>query len=200
MDRLRIAVVAEDPLARAGLGARLADGPLLVLAADLPPAGATPAALAGADAAAWDLGEGETGRLREAAEALPVVVLLPDGGRAGEALEAGARALLPRDASSRQLGAALAAVAGGLFALEPAWAREWVRPGPGRDPAGLLTPRELEVLPLLGEGLSNKGIGARLGIAERTAKFHVESILAKLDAATRAEAVAVAMQRGLLAV
>ena len=48
--------------------------------------------------------------------------------------------------------------------------------------------------------LSNKEIAARLGVAERTAKFHVESILAKLPAATRAEAVAVAARRGLLAI
>ncbi|HSB20718.1 MAG TPA: helix-turn-helix transcriptional regulator, partial [Anaeromyxobacteraceae bacterium] len=88
-----------------------------------------------------------------------------------------------------------------LVALDGPVARAWIRSAASAiDPGAPLTPRELEVLPLLAEGLSNKQIAARLGIAERTAKFHVESILGKLPAATRAEAVAVAARRGLLAI
>jgi len=200
VDRLRIAIVGEDALARGGLVARLLGQPRLDVAAELAPEQATAAALAEADAAAWDLGEGEAPRLHQAAAAVPVVALLPASGRAGEALGAGARAVLPRDAPPERLGAALAAVAAGLVVLDAGWAGEWLRAGPAPGADGVLTPRELEVLPLLGEGLSNKEIGARLGIAERTAKFHVESILAKLDAATRAEAVARAARRGLLAI
>ena len=62
----------------------------------------------------------------------------------------------------------------------------------------LMTPRESEVLGLLGEGLQNKEIADRLKIAERTVKFHVGSILEKLDAGNRTEAVATAVQRGLI--
>jgi DNA-binding CsgD family transcriptional regulator len=63
-----------------------------------------------------------------------------------------------------------------------------------------LTPREIEVLGLLADGMANKEIGARLGISAHTAKFHVESLLRKLDAANRAEAVREGIGRGLIGV
>lgn len=63
-----------------------------------------------------------------------------------------------------------------------------------------LTPREIETLDLLRRGLSNKDIGQVLDISENTAKFHVKSILAKLEVTDRAEAVAAAFERGLLQV
>ena len=63
-----------------------------------------------------------------------------------------------------------------------------------------LTPREIEVLELLGEGLPNKAIAGRLGISDQTVKFHVASILAKLGASNRTEAVRRALQRGLITV
>lgn len=63
---------------------------------------------------------------------------------------------------------------------------------------GPLSPREVEVLRLVAEGLSNKGIAAALDVSERTAKFHVTSILNKLGADTRARAVALAAQQGLV--
>lgn len=204
MDPLRIAVVSDDGLARSGIAARLAGQAGLLLAAELSSAEATPPALAAAraDAAAWDLGRDDPGEhLRQACGALPVVALLPAADRAGEALAAGARGALLRDASPARLAAALSAAASGLVVLDAGLARDWVRAAASvADPGAPLTPRELEVLPLLAEGLSNKQIAAQLGIAERTAKFHVESILGKLPAATRAEAVAVAARRGLLAI
>jgi len=61
-----------------------------------------------------------------------------------------------------------------------------------------LTKREREVLQMLGSGLGNKEIAARLAISDHTAKFHVASILGKLGASTRAEAVAIGIRRGLL--
>jgi DNA-binding NarL/FixJ family response regulator len=61
-----------------------------------------------------------------------------------------------------------------------------------------LTRREQDVLQLLAEGLPNKGVGRALGISENTAKFHVASICAKLDARSRTEAVAIAARHGLL--
>jgi len=63
-----------------------------------------------------------------------------------------------------------------------------------------LTPRETEVLGLLAEGLANKEIAARLSISTHTAKFHVESVLRKLDAANRAEAVREGIRRGLIGI
>ncbi len=61
-----------------------------------------------------------------------------------------------------------------------------------------LTPREMDVLKLLAEGLSNRKIGERLSISERTTKYHVAAILSKLEAANRTEAVMRAIERGLI--
>ena len=63
---------------------------------------------------------------------------------------------------------------------------------------GELTPRELDVLRLLAEGLPNKTIAARLGISDQTVKFHVASIVGKLGAANRTAAVRLAIRRGLV--
>jgi DNA-binding CsgD family transcriptional regulator len=62
----------------------------------------------------------------------------------------------------------------------------------------LLTPRELEVLSLLAEGMSNKAIARRLGISVHTAKFHVGALIDKLDAVGRTDAVAHAARRGVI--
>ena len=69
-------------------------------------------------------------------------------------------------------------------------------------PGGIddLTPREMDVLRLLAEGLPNRKIGERLAINERTVKYHVAAILAKLEAANRTEAVMRAIERGLITV
>jgi DNA-binding NarL/FixJ family response regulator len=61
-----------------------------------------------------------------------------------------------------------------------------------------MTPRERQVLELLGEGLSNRAIAERLGISDHTVKFHLAAIYGKLGAATRAEAVRRAFRRGML--
>jgi DNA-binding CsgD family transcriptional regulator len=69
--------------------------------------------------------------------------------------------------------------------------------GPSEDDVPL-TPRELEVLALLAEGLSNKAIARRLGISVHTAKFHVGALMDKLDAVGRTDAVAHAVRRGVI--
>lgn len=67
-----------------------------------------------------------------------------------------------------------------------------------RDRAGVLTPRETEVLRLMADGASNKIIAQKLGISDHTAKFHVTSILSKLNAGTRTEAVMLGVRMGLI--
>jgi DNA-binding CsgD family transcriptional regulator len=71
-------------------------------------------------------------------------------------------------------------------------------PEPVIDGEVLLTPRELEVLALLAEGASNKTIARRLGISVHTAKFHVGSLLDKLDAVGRTDALAHAARLGVI--
>jgi DNA-binding NarL/FixJ family response regulator len=84
-----------------------------------------------------------------------------------------------------------------LLALdaEPA-ARRRATPDVVEEP---LTPREVQVLELLAEGLANKAIAERLAISDQTVKFHVAAILGKLGVANRTEAVRVAVRRGLIA-
>ena len=102
-----------------------------------------------------------------------------------------ASARLAADASASRLRAAVAAVLEGLSVRES----PWLAGAPDHEP---LTPRELEVFELLGKGLSNRDIGGVLGISAHTAKYHVGQILAKVGAATRAEAVREGLRCGLI--
>ena len=126
--------------------------------------------------------------LADADRAVPLglpVLRLADGSEDGSSL--------PPNLSPAQLDAALRAVAVGLRVSLPA-------PGfAGAEPTRpLLTPRELEILTCLGEGMSNKAVARRLGISAHTVKFHLEAVFAKLDATSRAEAVAKGLRRGLI--
>ncbi len=120
-----------------------------------------------------------------------------------EALRAGVRAVLPSDISPTQLVAALEAAAAGLIVMHPAEV-DIVFPEADRASRPLeelvepLTPRECEVLQMLASGLANKAIAARLLISEHTVKFHVASILAKLGAGSRTEAVSLGIRRGIV--
>jgi two-component system, NarL family, nitrate/nitrite response regulator NarL len=106
----------------------------------------------------------------------------------------GGLALLPTSASAEQVVAAIEATAAGLAVVHPDHAGSFASRA-SDDP---LTPREREVLHLLAAGLGNKEIAGRLAISDHTAKFHVSQILAKLNAVSRAEAVSIAMRRGLV--
>lgn len=108
------------------------------------------------------------------------------------------RARLPRDASAEQIDAALRAVAAGLtvgVAEEPGRRFEAL---PEPDEPALLTPREIEVLRDVADGLTNKEIAGHLGISLHTVKFHLESLMRKLSASSRAEAVSKSMRLRLL--
>lgn len=118
-----------------------------------------------------------------------------------DALAAGAQAVIARDSSAAKLEVAIAAVQKGLMVTEPGWlgaASHTSTVESGKNVDDNLTPREHEVLILLAEGLSNKQIAAKLTISEHTAKFHVNSILQKMDAQKRVEAVVRAARRGLI--
>jgi two-component system nitrate/nitrite response regulator NarL len=111
---------------------------------------------------------------------------------------AGARGLLRRDTTPEPLLAALGAVLAGLLVLDPALGGSLAtRAAP---PAADLTPREVEVLALLAEGLANRAIAQRLAISEHTVKFHLNAILGKLGAQSRTEAVVLAIRLGLITV
>jgi DNA-binding NarL/FixJ family response regulator len=118
------------------------------------------------------------------------------------AVRAGARGYLLKGAPRDQIFQAVRVVHSGDSLLQPVIASKLLRQmsqAPDAPNAlGSVTPRESEVLNLLGQGLQNKEIAAQLGISERTVKFHVGSILSKLNAGNRTEAVTIAVQRGLI--
>ncbi|HEU4798047.1 MAG TPA: response regulator transcription factor [bacterium] len=114
------------------------------------------------------------------------------------AIRAGAKGYLLKGASLEEIARAIRAVHAGESYLEPRIASKVLAElGPGKRRT-TLSPREREVLRLFADGHSNKQIARALGITERTVKFHVTSILNKLGAENRAQAVALAAQRGLL--
>lgn len=130
---------------------------------------------------AWEV---RTGRAEDSADAW----VLLDGDVVVRGAQ-GATAHLAAGTSAGRLRAAVGAVLEGLSVREAPWAA----PDPERES---LTPRELEVFELLGKGLSNRDIGALLGISAHTAKYHVGQILAKVGATTRAEAVSEGLKYG----
>ena len=144
----------------------------------------------------------------DAVSRTPAFVLLADAPTAGwtaDALRAGVRSVLPRDATPDEIIAALEAAAVGLVTLPAEVAADLVSgvraSGVPRQTSATVQPltrREVEVLGMLAEGLANKNIAARLGISEHTVKTHVASILTKLDAFSRAEAVAIGARQGLI--
>jgi DNA-binding NarL/FixJ family response regulator len=151
------------------------------------------------------LGEAETRRALRAMSGLgrrPAVIALSDepgrlwtsGWRA-----LGLRAVLPRHATPAELGAAVRAVHAGLLAVHPDALAAPAVPSSSRA-SGTLTSREREILELIAEGANNRVVAARLAISRHTVKFHVASILAKLGARSRTEAVARAVRAGVLAV
>ncbi|MBZ5643989.1 MAG: response regulator transcription factor [Acidobacteriia bacterium] len=209
---IRVFIVAASSLARTGLQGLVGAREIEVVgsATNLESLGGRWAD-AEADVVLIDAG-GEP--LEEAVESLAglqlaseaALVILSDHGEPGslgEALRAGVRAVLPGDSPATQIVAALEAVAAGLIVVHPAQAGAMfpAARAASRTVAELaepLTPREREVLQMLASGLANKEIAARLAISEHTAKFHVASILGKLGAASRTEAVSIGIRRGLV--
>jgi len=112
-------------------------------------------------------------------------------------LRAGARGYLLKGASRTELFDAVRTVHSGGSLLQPLVTGRLLDHMNAPEPEPL-TPRELEVLALLARGLPNKEIADSLYIGERTVKFHVSSILAKLDAGNRTEAARIAISRGLI--
>jgi DNA-binding NarL/FixJ family response regulator len=131
----------------------------------------------------------------------PPVVLLTSEPPRQASFSGRIRAWLPDNVLPAELSAAIIAAAHDLTVLTDGQARRWLSSAREYNPvapAEPLTARELQVLRMMADGLGNKQIAAHLAISDHTAKFHVAQILAKLRAASRTEAVAIAMRRGLV--
>jgi DNA-binding NarL/FixJ family response regulator len=143
-----------------------------------------------------------TRMIRERYADVEVVALTSFGDerRVHAALEAGASGYLLKDAEPDEVAGAVRAAHRGELQLDPAVARRLmatIRPT-GRGGASHLTPRELEVLRLVGDGKPNKEIAVQLGITEPTARRHVSNILAKLGLSSRTQAALWAVREGLV--
>lgn len=208
---IRVRVVASSPVVRAGLEALLREDPRFVVISS-----------SGADLSATRTRDRRPQVLLMEVSSLEklgtldafhrgepqATVLLADNmGRAElrRALHSGARAVLPRDATGPEIVAAIEGAAAGLTVLGSE-EMDVLLPSPVEIPDAEIIPdeplssRELEVLGMLAEGLGNKDIATRLEISEHTVKFHVSSILGKLRASTRGEAVARGVREGLIAI
>ncbi len=209
---IRVFIVAASSLARAGLQNLLADRGVEVVGSS-PDIDSLAASLADAEADAIliDLsGENVESFLEsltrfDLASEVPIIILAGNSPPqwSAEALRAGVRAVLPADVSVHQLSATLEAVTAGLLVLHPSEVDALVPAATSASQsltelAEPLTRREREVLQMLAAGLGNKEIAALLNISDHTAKFHVGSILGKLGASTRAEAVTQGVRRGLV--
>jgi len=209
---IRVFIVAASPLIRGGLQSMLADSRFDIVgsAADLE---SISGQLVDVEPdvvlveVAADAQEELLNALEDAevAQEYAVIVLSaqPRAASLSKALRAGVRAVLPRDATPEQLRAALEAAAAGLVVVHPS-ELDTVLPSTVGSPVAVdellepLTRREREVLQMLADGLGNKEIAGRLSISEHTVKFHVASILGKLGASSRTEAVSIGIRHGLV--
>jgi len=209
---IRILVKASSPIAKAGLESLLRAHPGFELTGD---------SLRGPEEgeSAWEsplavlVAEAETLADQSAREAMdwagagrPVVLLVrnPASEAIADALRAGIKAVLPASLPGPEIVKAIEAAAVGLVVLDEPGISTLLR-APGAVSTGgaeglveSLTPREIEVLRLLAAGLGNKEIASRLGISDHTVKFHVASIMGKLGAASRTEAVTLGIRHGLV--
>jgi NarL family two-component system response regulator YdfI len=196
----RVLVLAPSPVARAGLEALLRGTGSVEIQGSV----ANWAEYSGEDPdvilADWESGEELSIEISDSSPEAAWVVIADDPGLSGiaEALRSGIRAVLPRRSTASQILAAIEAAAAGFVVLQPGDLDGLlVNPHPA-SLAEPLTQREVEVLGMLAEGQSNKSIAHRLGISEHTVKFHVTSIMGKLNAGSRTEAVTQGIRRGLI--
>jgi len=209
---IRVFIVAASPLIRGGLQSMLADSRFDIVgsAADLE---SISGQLVDVEPdvvlveAAADAQEELLSALEDAevAQEYAVIVLSeqPKTAWLCKVLRAGVRAVLSRDVAPEQLRAAVEAATAGLVVIHPSELDTVLSAtvGPSAPLDELLEPltrREREVLQMLAAGLANKEIAARLSISDHTVKFHVASILGKLGASTRTEAVSAGIRRGLV--
>jgi DNA-binding NarL/FixJ family response regulator len=205
---IRLVIVDDQALIREGLSLILGAQPDLEVAAEVPDGAALLDLLVGdpdiADVILLDLylpgadGVRVLSQLRTRLCEAPVkVLMLTTVGRPADiqrALAAGADGFVLKDASGGELAAAVRGVHAGVTTLSTS-AADLLWPSPG-DPAPVdegarldtLTPREREVLALLGRGMTNQDIARELALAERTVKAHVSNLLGKLTLTSRTQA------------
>lgn len=206
--RIRVLIVDDHEMVRGGLAA------FLSVASDLELVGEAASGEAAVhlcqqlrpDVVLMDMvlpdidGAATTRAIRACCPEVRVIALtsFPDGEMVQRMLEAGALSYLLKNVGAEELAAAIRAAHTGRRTLAPEAAEVLITRATGAAPFGHdLSPREREVLSLMTQGLSNRAIAERLVISPSTVDFHVSNILGKLGAASRTEAVALAVQHHL---
>lgn len=203
---IRVLIKASSPIARAGLEALLRSHPELQVIVE-PTDDINSSEVFPLDSPI-DVALVQTDSVENLAEALDrtgaaVILLVSDPATiSAEAFRHGVRAVLPSNLPASQITAAIEAVAAGLGVFDPGAIEQPSSfqamsepPEPLRE---ALTARETEVLRAMAEGLANKEIAARFGISENTVKFHVGSVMGKLGASSRTEAVTLGIRHGIV--
>jgi DNA-binding NarL/FixJ family response regulator len=200
---IRLLLVAASAVRRAGLEALLKKAPAVKVVGSLhnPHAVEQYAAQLEPDVILLDLDD-ETPMHPSTSLAMIALIDEPSADWVARALRSGVKAILPRDSGIDGILAAIQAAHAGLILLDPDVTQNLASriPAPTAPMAALddLTPREIEVLRMLAEGLGNREMAARLGISDHTVKFHISSILDKFGAATRTEAVTMGIRMGII--
>lgn len=201
---IKVLIIADSPLARAGLAALLEDSCDVVGQSSSEGEFSTTLEAFEPEVIVWDMGweaDGSTTQLSELRETIPpVVALVKDDENINAVWSAGAKGILPQDADEDTLSSAVRCVAQNLIVIDPTFSDALFPPAStlSTEPMVDVTPRELEVLYLMAEGMANKTIAAQLSISEHTVKFHVNAIMTKLGSQSRTEAVVRAMRLGLI--
>lgn len=205
---IRVLIKASSPVVKAGLEALLRSHPeLRVIDQPVDELGSSDAILMDSQPdvvlVQSDSIEVPAGALDDSISEVPLILLVPEPSTVStEAFRHGARAVLPSNVTGSQIAAAVEAVAVGLGVFDLG-AVEQLSPlyEPHEPLAPLpepLTAREIEVLRAMAEGFANKEIAAQLGISENTIKFHVASVMGKLGAGSRTEAVMLGIRHGIV--
>jgi DNA-binding NarL/FixJ family response regulator len=201
--RLSCLVVDEHPVVRRGVRALLEQGFHEVELLDAPNAAA---ALGDADELKPDvvlIDPGKSGGDTEATLVelgrrldAPVVVFTADGGarQLSEALKAGVKGYVRKDSPADDLIRAIRAAINGDFYVDPALSSTIVL----EEGASTLTPRQREILQMLADGMQTDAVAKQLGLSTETVRTHTKRILAKLDADTRTQAVAIGIRNGMI--
>ncbi len=210
---IRVMVVAASPVVRAGLSAVLTSNPKLTVVGSV----------SDLDALFREVGQlqpqvvlldlssnlqqsvWEKLLLMQEQYSSPIMIIADelDSINLEVALRSGVRGILPDSSTESEIIAAVEAIAFNLIVLHPDAVellslKESMREKVTLTPIQTLTPREIEVLEMLGSGLGNKAIAKRLHISDHTVKFHVSSIFQKLGVSSRTEAVTVGVRLGLI--
>jgi two-component system, NarL family, response regulator YdfI len=212
---IRVLVVAGSPVVRAGLSAVLATNSKLIVVGNASDLDALPKEIEQLqpDVILLDLSSNFQESIWERLLSLQqqhytsaILILADEFDSMGfeTVLRAGVRGILPQSSTESEILAAVEAIAFGLVVLHPDAVESLLPQNSSpqetmmNNPVQVLTPREIEVLEMLGSGLGNKAIAKQLQISEHTVKFHISSIFQKLGVSTRTEAVTVGVRLGLI--